>query len=127
MASLERDEQIKILEVLEYASALPARPVADVITPNKVYYSISVATLLGQDLSERQLAEVRRYLTRIEKLETQENDAIDRMAMRSVGRGDIEFNDDEPARLRQDRWLCGERIRQVLGLPDKWVYYADFR
>lgn len=127
MASLERDEKIKILEVLEYTSALPARPVSDIITPDKIYYSPTVATLLAQDFSDRQIADVRKYLTRIDKLETQENDAIDRMSMTSVGRGDIEFKDDEPARLRQDRFLCGQRIRQIIGLPDQWVYYAEYR
>lgn len=121
------DDQIRILEVLDYATLLPARPVEDILTPGKVYYSPTMANLLGRTLTTEQVARVTAYLDRIDKIEAQENDAIERMSALSVGRGDVQFAEDEPAKLRSARFLCGERIREILGLPDKWAYYAEYR
>ena len=124
---LERDEQIKILEVLRYATeALPGRPVSDVLDPSKVYYSRTISALLNQDLTERQITEVRMYLTRIDKLDQAETDAIDRMSFRSAGRGDIEIDETESEKLRRARDLCGDRIREILGLPESY-FYAQHR
>ena len=124
---LTQDQQIKILELLQYIEYLPAIKAKDIIDPTKKYYSPTVAELLGQDLTERQHTEVESYLTRVDKLDQVENDAIDRMAMTSVGRGDIEFNPNETMKLRTARAVCVERIRNILGLPDNYGYIAEYR
>ena len=125
--NLTKDQQVKILEVLQYAQLLPARPASDIITPNKVYYSPTMATLLNQDLSERQHTEVLNYLSRIDTIDVKETESIERMSTESIGRGDIQFRNDEPQRLRRARYLAVQRIKEIMGLPDKWAYYAEFR
>ena len=124
---LEFDEQIKILEVLKYNEYLPARPVKDILTPGMVYYSPSIKELMEQDLSDRQINEVRMYLTRINYLDMKENEVIDRLSFRSAGRGDIEIDPNESIKLREARDLCAERIMGIMGLPDQWVYFAEHR
>ena len=124
---LTQDQKLKILELLQYAEYLPGRPVKDIITLNKVFYSPTIAELLSQDLSDRQIREIEMYIARVDKLDQKENDVIDRMAFRSAGRGDVEIDPSEPINLRQSRELCIDRIRNILGLPDKWVYFAEHR
>ena len=124
---LTEDNQVKILEVLRFADDLPAIPPKDIITVGKQYYSPAIAMILKQDLSDRQHDEVVAYLDRIKKLQDAELDAIDRLAIRSAGRGDFESNPSEMMQLRSERYKAGDRIRQIMGLPTRFDYIAAFR
>ena len=125
--TLTQDQQIKILEILEYAEALPARPLKDVLTPGMLYYSPTIADLLSQELTDRQHTEIEMYLARADKIDQAENDAIERLSFTSIGRGDLETNQNETTKLKAARRHCGFQIRQILGLPTKGIYFSEFR